>query len=658
MNRSIWANGEIRTKRRLVMKCIIPLLIIFFLALFLGCSGSGGGSSDESDVNEDPTDITTPTVMSIESMALVLDTSGTPIANAIIPEDIFTDQKGVATGDFEKSSTGWVTVEAIGYMTGYMEADVSKTGVDLYEIRLVPIEAMVLLEDGGSASLVLGDPLQPTHSAALTAASFETTPVTVGISSIEPINIVPLFEPFSTGEALTLQMAFGLEAWSNSLESIALKSGSNISIQIQDNGAMSDNAVLAYFDPESGMWEVVANGCTRDGLNHYNCTLNVVSPLYGLFDDQAADYLSRSLNYRAAVTEGDLGETYKKAKQRYNKRLKELEAICAGDPNCDVTNDAELKEALDDLADAARDYANDNQNENGKFALMMAGQHAISSGSEALGQELIADAGEIAENIGKDLLNDLRCERLREMINSAQQNQLMGSQTVADQLIEKAGNDLKDCDIWEGTITYWFPIDGTHPCTDNLKYQSGSMWQEYHEVRMATNAVSYILTGEDKVRLMFPNVIFKRDDDCQQSIKFYGEPSSAQINLTFDGTYDGYEFSVTNPGQPAQTISIGQKQVMQAKQDDVCQDVADFPLTLSFPNFSSVLVHGFLDSPPITIQEMLEEGSKSTSGFERIFGEELLDNSCLDTGFARYPFSRGRVMWKFTHYQKILPIEE
>ena len=186
--------------------------------------------------------------------------------------------------------------------------------------------------------------------------------------------------------------------------------------------------------------------------------------------------------------------------------------------------------------------------------------------------------------------------------------------------------------------------------------------RSYHHTKnkesRATNATSYILTGEDKVRLMFPHVTFRRDTDCQQTIIFYGEPSSAKTYLTFDGTYNGYEFSVTNPGQAAETISIGQEQIMQAMQDDVCQNVPNFPLTLSFPNFSSVLVHGFLDSPPITIQEMLEEGSQSTSGLDRISGEQLLDNSCADTGFARYPFSRGRVMWKFTHYQKILPIEE
>jgi hypothetical protein len=73
-------------------KLLLAILTLIVM-LNLNCGGGGGGDGDG---NGDLNDTTPPTIVSIDSMALVLDTSGTPIANATIPEDIFTDQKGVA----------------------------------------------------------------------------------------------------------------------------------------------------------------------------------------------------------------------------------------------------------------------------------------------------------------------------------------------------------------------------------------------------------------------------------------------------------------------------------------------------------------------------------------------------------------------------------
>lgn len=99
---------------------------------------------------------------------------------------------------------------------------------------------------------------------------------------------------------------------------------------------------------------------------------------------------------------------------------------------------------------------------------------------------------------------------------------------------------------------------------------------------------------------------------------------------------------------------------MQLKNNEVCENAPGYPLSLSFPNYSSLLVHGFLDSPPITIQEMLEEGtfSAAANGRDVIHGEMTLTNECEGTNFARYPATSGNVNWRFVHIQKYLPVED
>ena len=66
-------------------------------------------------------------------------------------------------------------------------------------------------------------------------------------------------------------------------------------------------------------------------------------------------------------------------------------------------------------------------------------------------------------------------------------------------------------------------------------------------------------------------------------------------------------------------------------------------------------MHGFIPitgSPPITLQEMLDEGYKRTLNFrdvshEVISGKEELSNPIWNAG--TYPVKEGMVAWKFIH---------
>lgn len=94
------------------------------------------------------------------------------------------------------------------------------------------------------------------------------------------------------------------------------------------------------------------------------------------------------------------------------------------------------------------------------------------------------------------------------------------------------------------------------------------------------------------------------------------------------------------------------------KEDDRCVYVQGYPVEIPFPNYYSVLMHGFLSSPPITLQEMLESGTRSDDPLgETISGYERVSNDYPAPNFGRYPFTSGLITWTFIHYKKLLPLD-
>lgn len=163
--------------------------------------------------------------------------------------------------------------------------------------------------------------------------------------------------------------------------------------------------------------------------------------------------------------------------------------------------------------------------------------------------------------------------------------------------------------------------------------------------------------GEDKITNLFPAVTYVREDECKQEIKMYGDPPGSTQRVTFEGRYDGYTFQIGKMEAQTGGISIAQSWEFHDKDDDVC--VTIMSTQYAFPNYVSAIVHGFeYGSPPITLQDMLDEGSTGSiivSG-DTIYGTEKILNPDPDMG--KYPFIDGTVTWTFTHRQKKLPLEE
>ncbi|MBW1892657.1 MAG: hypothetical protein JRI91_03025 [Deltaproteobacteria bacterium] len=655
-------------KRYLFSNCLKYAFIIILTAfLVFGCSS---GSDDPPSPNDNTTtespDETLPETSdeTISAMALVLDTKGNPIQNAMVGADVLTNKNGVAGGDFDATSEGWVQASAPGYVTGYMNSEGTLGDYKVYETILTPFGDMAYLENGETDTLFLGDPDNPTYEAGVNASFFVTTPVTVSLTEIAPLDINPLFEDLNTGENLNLQKAFALCAKDSDEGNVSLYSGMGITVRIRDNGELSDNAKLAFFNPDSSKWEVINGGCERDGVNHFRCIVPSLFSFYGLFDNNERAYLASKVGFGYKVNSGrtakgysedQLGGAYQQAKMRVYKRLKELEAICAADPsNCDFSEDQELQDALDDLAKAARDYAAANQNENGKFALMKAAERAISLGKESLATDLMNEASALAAKMADDLLEKIECKRIREILLLAQQNMLMGNISVAEKLEEKLKTDLIDCDLWTGTIHYWLPVETTDARDWQLESGGGS-WHEFHDVRMTTDVNTFKLTGEDMVQIAFPVVEYENVSmPCKQSFT-YGPTSSSLVYLTFDGNYDGHTFSVNNPETSENPVTINWNLYVEVEADDGCTLAQNQSFAMT--DYSSLLVHGFLESPPITIQEMLENGTHRGSGeSETIRGNEEFENPNPEDG--RFPVTHGYVIWNFIHVQAILPLDQ
>ncbi len=602
--------------------------------------------------------------LNIDAMAHVVDISGEPVLNARVGGGELTDANGVATGRFDVSPSGWVKASASGYVPGYTAAletlypflrSSAMSGTSFYRVELTPFGDMALIRQGESQRLYLGRPDAPVYEAVADAALFAETPVVASLTEIDPIHVQPVFEALSSGADLNLQMAFSIGAQGADGSGAQLVAGKEIAVRIQDNGRLSDSPQLAVFSHADGRWEVIENGCSRDGSFHFQCRATSLSSIYGVFDAIEPDYLQRRTSGRLARSQSG----YMAARMDLTSILTDWQDQMTNDPDFEPNlNDPALQNALNDLANAARDIAAGNQNEKGKAALLGVAAQAQALGNDALASDLIGEAADVAGKMADELLAEGDCGRLREMLHVAQQNMLLGNDGKANELMEKVKKNVGDCDVWVGNIKYWLIVDDAVHNLPEMTLQSGANgWWEFHDVRMTTDVNTLKLTGEDQVRLQFPAAKYENEEEeCEQSLT-YGPPTGGSVLLSFDGTYDGVAFAVSNPGSAQNPVNIPLKQVFKGEDEDgVCQTIVN--QTSYFQNFSSLLVHGFLQSPPITLQEMLDSGvhqEASEWAIETIRGQEEIVNP--NTDYAQFPVTRGYVFWNFLHVEDMLPLE-
>ncbi len=639
----------------------IALIIGLPFLMIMGCSGGGGdGGGNGGDEDGSNGSVGAP---NYNMMALIIDKSANPISNAVFGDKSLTDTSGITICSYDVQSDGWLTIHASGYATAYAKPQSLYGGNLISEVRLAPYESLEILSAGEDATLTSGDSNDPIIEVTL-HADFPDDPVLIGLAQMDPIDVQPLYESLSTGETQFLQIAFVLQATNSKDEGLFFSDSNNLEIRIKDEGALQD-PLLAFFDPDTGKWEVAAGACVREDVDHLLCSPDSLLPLVGIFSSDPVDYLTGLLSHMSMdpFSEADLDEAYRAAGFRIKKRLKELEKILDNNPDYDVANDAELKDALNDLVEAARSYAQTHPDERAKMRLGVTAGSAYFLGYEALGDTLRAESIALAEQIAREVLAKAECLRIRELLHTARQVELMGAdQALADQLKAHANTNLKECDLWAGTVTLWFDVSPQDPSEYNLVSGDGT-WREEHHIYMVTNAETFELSGEDIVFLNFTHAVYERtsNEGCLSTNK-NGNATSHELPLYFDGTYDGTTFSLD-----ALELALDANPLLLDFYHDVwvydhdigCVQALFFPSDLEFGHYS-VLMHGFsppTGSPPITLQEMLDEGYKRTfshegTSYEVISGKESVINPIWNAG--TYPVKKGMVLWRFDHVRDFI----
>jgi len=644
---------------------IIAVIIGLFSFMSIGCNGGGGGGGDgdgSTDGNGESSELDI--LLDVEGMVLALDPTGNSITHASTKESNIADIDGVIMGDFDVSPAGWITVHAIGYASGYAEQGFSMEDVDIYETRLTNFQHMINPETGMETVLKAEAESGLSVEATLPMDSFSDPLQYVGLCTMDPLDVGPLFEPLSTGEDLSLRFAFGLQAHDDMGDDVSPVAGTNIGLVIDDQNVWQ-SPVLAYFNPESGAWQVITDACNRVGDN-LTCTVTNLSPLFGVFEPGEVDYFGTHIqgqSHKADIIDDneELDTAWKEAFRRVQKRFKEIEAILIINPAYDYENDTELNDALENFKNKALEYANKNQNEKGKFHLVLAQDYLQTSGRTDLANQVGAEAIKLADKLGKDLLENGKCGRMKEMLRMVEQLQKMGGdQKVEQDLKDKCETLLAECDLWDGVIRVWLYISNTNPL-EYSKISGPSSWWETHKIRIATHAKTLALSGEDYVTISFPEITYEKNDEGCLSSSITGNNEDYDLDLQFSGTFDGTDFSVSDLVLATYSNPMPMKFYQNIQVPDPqggCFKPPGYPIEYNILH-TSVLVNGFslTGAPPITLQEMLDNGTRSINNLNKevISGNEAIINPTWDTGL--YPIEAGRVIWTIFHDQKLIPLE-
>ena len=646
----------------------LSLIIMMFFT-----TACGGAGEPPPDGGEDPIEIVAePTEGLPETLGVVLDPDGLPVPFAIVGDSEIATKEGVFSGALDSYDSGWTTVKALGYATAFSRSFAEYRGVDLYEARLTPFQSMASLNPDEPSQLAVGGDSGLIIELEIDASAISESPALVGVTPLDLLDVGPVHEPHPSNADLKPQYAFAVEIYNETLEGIELISGATYSINFDDAGELSPEAKLATFNPETGAWVELHDVCSRETTTTLNCTLDQLSPLMAWFDVetsmtsiQTEDSINAPstlmattqtvMNYivnftgKIAPPKIDLDEDYQKAKDALDAWINEQ----SGGINQD---DPRLIELLEALIKAARDFAKNNQNEAGKFHLLLAGQSAM-YGTLDLWKAPMKEATDLANKLGEKALKEIDCGEFRDLFKAAGQIQTIGGDmNLADQLTKKAKEMAEDCDVWEGWIRVILPPSSSHPAGLPMSSMGGGWWTESHFISMWTNVKTYVMHGTDEIQLSFPQVTYSKEDECTQEITISGSPSFSTQYAAIEGQYDGNTFQIGKFDALTEGISIAQTWDFQKKDDEICVQIMS--RQFSFPNHVSVIGHGFsTGSPSITLQKMLTEGiRRPTPAGDSIGGSEYIVNPDTDLGI--YPVITGTVTWRFIHVENKLPLKE
>jgi hypothetical protein len=581
-------------------------------------------------------------------MGFVLDPDGAPVAYASVDGEI-ADSYSAVSGDLTGSASGWLEVSALGYATGYVKPGEAIGGTTFFEARLTPFDVFQPLRTGEEAVLRLGDAAAPVGEVSLTGDDVSALPAYLEAAVYDLVNVRPYPAELDLGEALELKLAIAVEASSDQLEPVPLASGKILALKLFPNASLPEAPVMAIFDAEKGEWEVQADACTPGEEGAILCAVPRFSPLVGFFGPGEEVSRVPGAGKRLFL------QSMTNEEKAYQEALGEVESwIRFGDWELGQTGsldpqwEAGMTSRLESLADKAEAYAAIHQDESGFSHLLRAADPAMATNNQPIADRLVEDAQAIAELMADRLLQEGDCGRFREMEHVWEMVIASGgSQAKADALKQKM-DKMEDCDQWSGTIEISFPLTGSQPGLDNWATESGGGdWSENHTVWMTTNVSTFVLKGEDTVKLDFGQVMYGKKDrhDCHNYLTHGGGGS---LILKFDGQYDGYTFAVGDLQPEGSTsITYGAHGERWDEEEDECVEIQS--ANVPAPNYTSVLVHGFSGSPPITLQTILGQADSNDS----FSGSAEISNDAFELGI--FPSESGTARWHFYHTQKYLP---
>jgi hypothetical protein len=596
-------------------------------------------------------------------LGFVLDPDGVPVAYASIGDE-YTDRNGGVSGDLVGSASGWLEVKELGSATGYAKPGALIGETAFFEARLTPFEVFLPLESEEEVVFTLGDAAQPVAEVSIPAGAVSTLPAFVEAATYDLVDVGPRQAGLSSGEAMDLGLAFAVEARSESGDSVPLAAGQSITVTVFPSLALPASPTLAVFDVQAGTWQVHEGACTPAEAGGVLCAVPQFAPLVGLFGPQVDPTAAALHDAEAFASIGPAGGgLFRRTPAGNDQDFQAAEAaveiwIGVGQGQLERTGElsaeweAEMTIRAQTLADAAAAYADAHPDTSGISHLLLAAQLALLTGRDpAIADKLMKQAREVAAAAAEALLEEGDCGRIHEMLLAAQQLMLLGgSQAIIDALMEKV-KGLFDCDIWSGTIHVWLNVSSSPPGGLDYALESGGgTWMETHKVTMTTNVQTHVLKGEDSIKLDFGEVMYGKKDrhGCHDYLTHSGEGES--IYLNFDGQYDGYAFTVGDlkPVGGSSSILYGAHGEHWVDVDEKCEVISD--QTVPAPNYSSVLVHGFSGTPPITMQAMLQGGDNTNIG-----GRQPITNDAYELGII--PVETGHVIWSFYHAKKVLPLK-
>ena len=564
-------------------------------------------------------------------LGLVLTPNNIPVQNAMLEDVAITDAQGVALGGLPNKN--WIKVQASGFAPNYTKALGKLESQYIFETVLTPVAASTMYRPGEFSLLQVNKPdlfLQVD----LEPQDFDQD-VDVSLTPLNPLHIQSVSAPVSNSDK-QVSFVFSLEAVDRNGK--VLQPIKPVTLTYNDAGKVGEEPQFAIFNPEIGKWEVKQDACSRTDVNNISCEIPHFS-LMGFLGD---------------FFEWPSADGYEGAQAELEKAASDWAEDGGGVPSEEINN------ALDKLANEASNYADNNLSEVAKQRLLSVAARACFFGNDAVRDTMWAKAQELTLEITEPLLNG-DCKIYRELLRAMAQCQLLGLYERSRQFEVKIKELKSVCNVWQGVVNVKYLMENPYTYTgETFKLYSGQLdWTEKHQVDISINPKDLKVNGDNLVKISFPKVTYRTEVEHDPCGENYSERSNwgegDKLYFTFTGSFqkvdDRPRFVLDPLKKESGKVALWQTQYVQSIFEDegACIDYSIGPLDSSTsPDFKTLLGEAFSGTPPLSIQEMLNQGNYQTLGrMEIIEGSKLveIDNPAV----GAYPFRNALISWTFVH---------